>query len=367
MPIKLSHSAVSKYQECPTAYKYHYIDKYRSKTKSGALFFGSAIDRAMEHLLTTGSGGLDVFEKEWLEQEHNGKRIQLPLSTEVVYAESDYDEELLLPEDLESIHTTLNIDKGVNLVDKIDSIYKQKKAIGYDLLSRDNKILLNLANWKCLRRKGHAMMKTLEKEVVPKIKRVLGTQQKVELINEEGDSVVGYADLICEFEGYDGPIIFDLKTSARPYDEDSVLTSPQLALYTWGLYDKFKTKSAGFIVLSKAISKNKQKICSRCFFDGSGSNHKTCPNVDPVKKSRCHGDWEITINPKASVQILVDTIPDRVQNMVVENFNDVNHAIKSNNFTRNLQSCIKPYGKCPFYNVCWKGTEEGLIKNETSS
>jgi hypothetical protein len=187
----------------------------------------------------------------------------------------------------------------------------------------------------------------------------------VELVNELGDSVVGYVDIVAKLKGHDEPVILDLKTSTRMYEEDSVLTSPQLSLYVWGLHDKYKTSKAGYVVLLKSISKNKLKLCKSCGNDGSSGSHKTCNATGPDGK-RCHGEFNITINPKASVQIIIDSIPERVQNMVVENFNEVNHAIKSGTFTKNLQSCIKPYGKCAFYNICWKGTEEGLVKSETS-
>lgn len=353
MALRLSHSQASRFQTCGQSYKYHYIDKLRSTTKSAALFFGSAIDKAMDSLLKDSKEGIEVFEKTWATQDINGVPVDLKTSTKIVYANSDYDSELLLPEDV------AELEGGIEAV---DAVYKQKEVIGFDLLSKEKKLLLNKANWLCLRRKGLVMLKALEKDVLPNIEEVLATQKYLELTNEAGDTVIGYADLVCKWKSHDTPIIFDLKTSARPYEEDAVLTNPQLALYTYALHEEYKTNKAGFIVLSKQIRKNKKKICSKCGNDGSGKTHKTC-DAD-VDGKRCHGEWNITVDPEAIVQILIDTVPDRVQDMVVENMANISEAIKTNVYTRNFSSCIRPWGKCEFWNKCYKDSMDGLAKEK---
>lgn len=350
--LKLSHSQASRFQDCAKSYQYWYIDKIRPTTKSAALFFGTAIDKAMEEMLVDKTKAYEAFEQYWSKQEINGELTELKTSTQIVYANSDYDEELLLEEDIVELGSLEDIDK----------IYKQKDAIGFDLLNKDKKLLLNKANWLCLRRKGLAMLKTLEEEILPNIEEVLATQKLVELENEHGDTVIGYADLVCKFKGYDTPIIFDLKTSSRPYDEDAVLTSPQLALYTYALCEEFKTHKAGFIVLSKQIKKNKTKICSKCGNDGSGKAHKTCDAE--VNGKRCHGEWTVTLNPKAMVQVLVDTVPEKTQDIVIENMGYVSDSIKSGVYPRSFGSCIKPWGKCAYYGLCYKDSMQGLVKEE---
>lgn len=353
MPLRLSHSQTSKYQECAKAYDFHYNQKLRSTTKSAALFFGSAIDKAMDALLKDPKKGLEVFEKTWAIQEINNKPVDLKTSTQIVYANSDYDSELLTEEDV------AELEGGVAAV---DAIYKQKEAIGFDLLSKEKKLLLNKANWLCLRRKGLVMLKALEKEVLPNIEQVLATQKYLELKNEAGDTVIGYADLVCKWKGQNSPIIFDLKTSARPYEDDAVLTNPQLALYTYALHEEYKTNKAGFIVLSKQIKKNKKKICSKCGNDGSGKAHKTCDAE--LNGKRCHGEWNVSVDPEAIVQVLIDTVPDKTQEIVVENIGYVSESIKHGVYPRSFGSCKKPWGLCPFYNLCYKDSMEGLTKEE---
>ena len=347
--LRLSHSQASRFQDCAKSYEYHYVQKIRPTTKSAALFFGSAIDKAMDEMLRDPVKGRAAFETAWAKQEINGELTELKTSTQIVYANSDYDAELLVEEDIAELGSLEDIDK----------IYKQKDAIGFDLLSREKKLLLNKANWLCLRRKGLAMLRTLEEEVIPNIEEVLATQKFVQLENAHGDTVIGYADLVCKYKGYEKPIIFDLKTSARPYEEDSVLTSPQLALYVYGLYDEYKTHKAGYIVLSKQIKKNKTKICSKCGNDGSGKSHKTC-DAD-VGGKRCHGEWKVTLDPRAIVQVLVDDVPEKTQEIVVENMGYVSDSIKSKVYPRSFGSCKKPWGLCPYFNLCYKDSMHGLV------
>ena len=87
------------------------------------------------------------------------------------------------------------------------------------------------------------------------VEEVLGTQVPINLENEKGDSIVGFADFVVKWKGYDKPIVFDLKTSSIDYAENAVKVSPQLALYVHDLKDKFHTRTAGFLVLKKRIKK----------------------------------------------------------------------------------------------------------------
>lgn len=361
-PLRLSHSQASRFQDCPKSFQYHYQQNLRSTTKSAALFFGSAIDVALSAMLEKPETAIQVFKEAWTSQEHNGKKLHLVMSTEIVYANSDYDDELLVEEDLVSISNMLDKPEGFDILEETAKIYKQKEAIGFNLLSKDKKVLLNTVNWFCLYRKGLAMLNTLKEEIIPNITEVLATQKYVELENETGDKVIGYADLICKYKGYDEPIIFDLKTSSRPYEEDSVLTSPQLALYVYGLYDEYKTHKAGYIVLSKQIRKNKTKICSKCGNDGSGKAHKTCDAL--VDGKRCHGDWKVTLDPKAIVQVIVDDVPEKTQEIVIENMGYVSDSIKHGVFPRSFNSCIKPWGKCSFHGLCFRDDMTGLVKED---
>lgn len=96
--MKLSHSAIDLYKKCGKAYKLRYKDKLTSKTKSSALFFGSALDEAFNYLLTH-KDDIDVAEKtkeqfeiQWATQKNSVyEMIELKLSNEIVYYNSDFE------------------------------------------------------------------------------------------------------------------------------------------------------------------------------------------------------------------------------------------------------------------------------------
>jgi len=359
MKNKLSHSASNQFMDCPTKWKFHYVDKLRSKTQHAALAFGSAVDAAVTSLLKqSDKKPEDVFSYFWRFQDINGKQTYLPTATNIVYANSDYDEELLLSEDLDKIREEFKVE---NPITEIQKVYDEKEYAGFEGLPEDRKKLLNFANWLSLYRKGLLMVKAVKEEVIPKIKRMHGAQVYCKLENDVGDLIVGYADMVAEWEGYDEPIIFDFKTSAKDYAIDSVLTSPQLTLYVHSLSQDFKeTRRAGYIVLNKNVRKNRTKTCNKCEYINEGTNHKTCNNT--VGSVRCNGEWRSTLDPKIHVQVVIDLIPEKTEQIVLENFDYINASIKNGVYHRNFSSCVKPYGKCTFYNLCYKDSMDGLEK-----
>lgn len=350
MGNRLSHSSVSKFQDCGRAWFLHYKMGYRSETQSAALLFGTAIDKAVESLVT--NKNLDearqIFKGLWEKQEINGVLTELKYSIIVVYANSDLDLDLL-PEDYEDL-------------DEVLEIKDKKDSVGFDNLNAMEKQVFNEACWEIAKTRGLLMLEAVNNEVLPKITKVHSTQEKIELNNGNGDTVIGFADMVAEYGDYPEPIVFDFKTSAREYEPDSVRTSPQLTLYVHALSEKYNTRKAGFIVLSKQIQKNRKKVCSVCGNDGTGSRHKTC--AAETNEKRCNGAWNETINPKAKVQVLIDEIPEQLENIVMENVDDINKAITNGIFIRNLGSCEKPWGKCSFYDLCHKNSDKGLVKKE---
>lgn len=364
MKNKLSHSSANIFQDCPKKWEYHYVKHLRSKTTTGALLFGSAIDAALNALMKNdGKDPIKTFDYIWRFQEINGVKTYLPTATQVVYANSDWDEELLLQEDWDKVDELLlelYQTVGINSKEEITKVYTEKEYAGFDGLPEDRKKLLNLSNWLCLYRKGLIMIEAVKRDVLPNIEEVLGVQEYVSLDNDNGDSVIGYADLVARWKGIKTPVILDFKTSSREYDKDSVLTSPQLTLYVHSLSEKFEnTRQAGFIVLNKHIHKNKTKVCSECGKDGTGQRHKTCDAQ--IDGKRCNGEWTITLDPSVFVQILINEIPEQTENIVLENFDHINMSIKNGIFHRNLSSCIKPWGKCSFYNLCYHNKKDDLI------
>lgn len=362
MKKPLSHSAVSKYNECGKAYELHYNKRWRSVEQSAALLFGTAIDKALEaHLLKT-QEPMEVFFKTWQKQEINGTPTELHDCTKIVYADNDLDVDILDESDYTLIAKTYSIE---DVLATIDDIIQRKREVGFKNLSLNDKKIFNHLNWLCMNRKGIFIVKAAVEWIDENVLEVLKTQEKIELEDSNGDQVTGYADLVARVKGQNKPVIIDFKTSASMYDADAVTKSPQLALYVFSLKHKYEqTNTAGFVVFQKNIRKNKTKICRKCGHDGSGGRHRTCDNV--IKQMRCGGQWIETINPTVSIQFLVDEISEFFQQQVVENYNEVNKAIKAEIFPRNWKACVQYNGKviCPYFKYCHQNKIDDIIELE---
>jgi hypothetical protein len=361
MKQRLSHSQVNKYSECGKAYELHYKKKWRVKEQSAALLFGTAIDKACENYLHNKDAveAHEVFIQFWGEQELNGKSTKLHNCTEIIYSNNDLDLELLNESDYDTIIKTHSIK---DVLATIDDILQRKDQVGFKKLSENDKQILNLVNWLSMRKKGRLMLSSAINWIDENVVETLGTQVKVDLENEEGDGVLGFADLVARVKGHDKPIVLDFKTSARAYEENAVVTSPQLALYVFSLKHKYQdTNTAGFVVFQKNIRKNKEKTCSVCGHDGSGGRHKKCDNL--VKGARCNGEWIEKINPEAVVQVLIDDVDEFFQQQVVENYNQINRGIKAEVYPRNWKSCIQYNGTviCPYYSYCHQNKINDII------
>jgi hypothetical protein len=370
MSNRLSHSSLTSWQDCPMKYKYRYVNKYYPITTSAPLIFGSALDKSVENLLETRDlqSARNTFFRMWDEQEINKVPTSLAKSIKVVYANSDFDIELLNSDDkdlLSSYAKESGLIGSEDIEDLMTRIYKQKEIVGFDMLPDERKRVLNYANWLCLRVKGILMLDTFNVNILPNIEEVLGTQIEINMENEDGDKIIGYADMVVRWKGISEPIIFDLKTATREYDDNAVLVSPQLTLYTHALSGVYNTRRAGFLVLHKTIKKNKKKTCSVCGHDGTGGSHKTCSNEileeGAKKPKRCNAPWIIEMDPKASYQILINEIPERMEELVIENMEAINLCIKQGIFTRNLGSCSQRYGLCGYYSLCHKCDFTGLV------
>jgi CRISPR/Cas system-associated exonuclease Cas4 (RecB family) len=63
--MMLSHSKVNKYDFCPRAYRYYYIEGWKPKVKKPALLFGEAVDSAISAFFKIGNDPVMVFETAW--------------------------------------------------------------------------------------------------------------------------------------------------------------------------------------------------------------------------------------------------------------------------------------------------------------
>lgn len=358
--MKLSHSAAKMYSECPTKWQYHYRQHLRSSTQGAALCFGTAIDKAVAEMLTTSYGEAVVaFEKTWAVQEVQHRQWDLPTHTLIRYADSDFDEDLLSQEDWNTLHVVHN---EIAPKERMSYLQGIKKEHGYESFTEDELKFFNNANWLALRAKGILILACMRDEVLPNIEAVHSLQEKAELANSDGDVIVGYVDMVVKWRGIETPVIVDIKTSSIMYEQDSVESSVQLATYTHMLSEKYKTRKAGYVVFNKHIHKNKSKTCKQCGYDGTGKSHRTCDAISTTTKKRCSGEWNIKCDPKASVQIIIADIHLRTEDIVLNNLDSIAAAIKSEVFYRNFDACVKPYGKCPYYALCFKDDKRNLVE-----
>lgn len=340
MGNRLSHSAINKYLFCGESFRLHYREGYRSRDIGSPLLFGTALDLTFQYILTGKNVVTDkeianeyeYFDYHWRSQYINDvlTNIYENADKHIHYSKSDADLDLLTDQEI-------------------------KEANGD----------MEKLSWFSLRHKGHLMIDTFKKEFLPKVRKIYSTQEQIELTNDQGDRSIGFCDAVLEIEGFDKPIITDFKTAAKPYSQDSVQYSVQLAQYLHSLSDKYNdTRYAGYIVFLKTIVKNRTKICKNCSFDGSGTKFKSCNNV--INGERCNGYWIETLNPKAEMQIIVDEIPLEVEHLVIDNIDAVNTSIKMEIFNKNVNGCKDTgYGKpCDFFELCWKKDPSKLMKKE---
>lgn len=347
MSLRLSHSQCSKYTQCPQAYKYHYVERIRPSLTPASLLFGSALDSAMNELLKPERNikPEDIFLEAFTNAHINNVLTFIPTNIKLTYAASDLDLDLLdLPDSDKELLATLK---------------SKKSKYGLASFSKDEHIFYNQSCWDSLKAKGLLMLKAYRDKVVPMFDEILDVQVPISLSNGE-DTVTGFVDVVARVKGH-GIVILDNKTSSIEYAEDSVITSPQLSLYMHALYPAYQTRKAGYIVLRKQIKKNRVKICESCGHDGSATRHATCANT--VNNKRCGGPWKETLSPEVDVQIIINDIPERTEDIVLDNYDTITHAIKNEVFPRNLHSCSNMYGgPCPYFNLCYKNSNDGLEK-----
>jgi hypothetical protein len=328
MSIKLSHSALQTYTECNLKWKLHYKDRLRSSVVGSALLYGGALDSALNILLKTKnlSKSQAEFDRRWRIQEINGEMTDLSTSLNIKYSKKDLDEELLTDEELLSFQNE----------------------------STDT---TNMKSWLCLRRKGHLALKAYHKKVMPLITKVLCIQKPFKLDNGEGDEINGYIDAIVEID--EKKYLIDNKSSSIEYEKDSAGKSQQLITYYHSEKEEYKLNGVGFIVMYKAIEKNRKKICSICQFNGSSTKHEKCNNL--VDKKRCNGEWIITIDPECLIDVILNEVESDIEDKIINDFDQAVIDIKQERFEPNKNACISKFGKCQYFNYCHKDSLEGLI------
>lgn len=364
MANRLSHSSIRLYNECAKKYDYHYNQKLREKVKSGALFFGSALDKAFETLLHTKDQdrAREVFQRTFTEGDINGEPIDISTDERLVYSKTDFDKDIVPLNQLEE--KMLECGFQGDPIAEVERIANKKQTTGHWGLSNAERKFSNYANWLSLREKGLFLLQALYEDTLPQITEVIATQKSISLSSPNGDSIIGYPDLVCKWK--DGRIIlFDLKTSSRPYELDSVRTSQQLAIYDEALRQEgMHIDAQGFIVAQKKLNKTTVKICSVCNnVAEQGARHKTC-NFTPEGAKRCNGAFNEHFSHKAEIQYVIDVIPERAKEIIIDNLAEVSYSISNGSYPRNFNACEGNFGRCAFYDLCWKNKSDNLVKME---
>lgn len=357
---KISYSQISKYSQCPKSYQWYYKEKLREKTASAFLAFGSAIDNALNAILSdikkykqVRCDYKSIFDVNWQKIEINKRQHNLSNCLLVGYAKEDFASEILTEEDRSILGSMLNPPKDLNEYIKELTELKNNKQI-----QPSEHQYLNVANWLSMKRKAHLMLDAYVREVVPEIEEVKEIQYKIELSSDKNETLIGYIDAIVKFKGSDDYVVLDNKTAASPYTQERLDYSSQLSIYAFAL----GFQRVGYAVMLKHVSLNATKTCRSCGYV-TESKHKTCNNE--IQKKRCNGEWEEVYNPSCKTQLLIDNIRKQVISTVVENISEINNAIQANIFPKNLGACHNMFGKtCPYLKKCWYNNEEDLEKVE---
>lgn len=284
--INLSHTAKEKYMDSPRAYYLHYLLNLREEKCGSALFFGNAMDNALNVLLVDRDleKSKVEFDRQMRTFAYNNETLDILNTDKIKYSKSDLDESLV-PEGTEE----------------------------------------HLKAWTSLRAKGMMFLDAYHKDILPKIKKVLTIQQYMEIKNEAGDKIIGFVDLVCEWE--DGRIIiFDNKTSSVDYASNKLQDdAPQLATYMESpLIKKYNPTHQGYIVISKKVRKKE---------------------------------------PRVRIEVIIDQIPETLIEKTFADYDKVLKCIKRGEFQCS-GTCDKPWGKCPYKAYCETDGADltGLVK-----
>ena len=371
-PMKLSNSGINTYTTCRHSYNLKYVQGISSEYKGSALFFGSAIDEALNFMLLNKDNenvledSIKVFNTHWeTNVDRKGNKTEMPYNRYILYSKWDYDPDLLEKSDWAKL---FKINSDPFKLRKETEVLLQTKE--FQDLPEENQVFNNLCAWLCLRSKGAILLKAYYEQLLPQIAEVIDVQKTFTLEDEEKNVLNGVVDFVCKLQ--DGTVVVaDNKTSSFEYEHDSVKTSTQLSLYVKVLnlhnedpkheWKAGHIESAAYFVMSKKLKKDITKTCQSCGHIGEGS-HKTCDAI--VEGKRCGGEWTKVKKFDVDTQLVVDIIPETVQDMVIENADYVKQMIKEEKFPKNFSSCNGKYGKCEFFNLCWFGNDKNLKRDK---
>ena len=330
MGIDVSFSALDCFGQCSEKYRLRYRERLTSDKIPSPLFFGTAIDAAVELFLLKRKVNLtekeldlllnedaySMFDKTMREQ-NNMLLERNPLCD---YFYSDFDPNVLTSEDFKALTKAYP-----SITDWEEFFAYCKKYIKtHGELKSGSRIAFNNLCWLSLYRKGEMMLKAYERDILPEIQEVFDIQKEVQLLNESGDKLRGKIDFIASFK--DDPstkFIIDNKTSSEPYSGDSVKKSVQLSIYT----EAENTSQAAYVVLEKKIRFKE---------------------------------------PRVRIQIIKDSISEEQKQSVFSTIESKLSKIAGNEFNlkSNAKECFFFGKKCEYFDLCWNNSTKGLINRK---
>jgi len=330
LSINVSFSALECFEQCSEKYRLRYKERLSSEKIPSPLFFGTAIDAAVELLLLKkkvcltekeldllmNEDAYSIFDKTMREQ--NGQLLERNPLCEYFY--SDFDPNILTVQDYKALTKAY---PSVTDWEEFFAYCKKYIKTNGDLKA-GSRVAFNNLCWLSLYRKGEMMLEAYERDILPEISEVFDIQKEVALLNESGDKLRGKIDFIASFK--DDPAvryICDNKTSSEPYKEDSVANSVQLAIYC------------------------EAETCDRAAY------------TVMEKKMRLR-------DPKARTQIIKDVVSENQKQKTFDIVEQKLNNIASGEFCKkdSPKECHF-FGKpCEFFNLCWHGKMDGLKKRE---
>jgi hypothetical protein len=329
LSINVSFSALECFEQCSEKYRLRYKERLSSEKISSPLFFGTAIDAAVELFLLKkkqclsetelslllNEDAYSVFDKTMREQ--NGQLLERNILCEYFY--SDFDANILTKDDFNYLN------KAYPSIKDWDEFFAYcKKYIKTNgELKPGSKVAFNNLCWLSLYRKGEMMLKAYEKDILPEIEEVFDIQKEVELLNQSGDKLRGKIDFIASFKD-DTSIryICDNKTSSEPYKADSVANSIQLAIYC----EAEACDRASYVVMEKKMRLKEPKARTQIIKDVISEDHK---------------------------QKTFDIVEQKLNNIACGEFSKKQSPKECHFFGK----------KCPYYLYCWNNKDmTGLYK-----
>lgn len=376
--MRTSYSQNSTYISCPKHWDMSYNDKWEADSEGASMYFGSAVDAAVTDMLMAKPDWLQTFYDRWNKAYSFGQATQIFDNPDIIYGYKDFDEHVLEDKDFTQIlNWAIQLNLAANIVlnappntipkKELVELYKNIAALKknpYKSPTNDEMVFFNRVSWLSMKRKGKILLNAFNTQFLPKVKRVISTQQRASLTDPvTGDSIVGFIDMVLEIEGYSKPVIFDLKTAGMPYSQEDIDLTQQLTLYAGMKGADYNTDLVGYVVLCKNIPKTTVSTCKSCGNIKSG-RHKTCEAV--INGVRCGGEWDDVIKPDPQVQVLVESkTPAQIDDLLMD-IGNIIIAMKNRIVYKNTSKCTNWYGGlCPFFNACHKNDFSGLVKKNS--